>query len=224
MVKFFDISPSSSPSSSSPQPATLEICLAPGASVVRVLWHPKLQQVLCSTSSGPLRLLYDPLISKNGALLTAGRVPRKSDTSDFMLVDSTAVNPDSILNPHALPMFRDERFMKRRRGEEEKRPGDLRKPDFPANGPDRGLETMSAARKSFTETYLEGRIARSNLKDQNSREELIKYQAKIGAKSIYEGNAYAHNKGAARLAEKTLEQEKEEAEIEEKTKIRGMGV
>jgi WD40 repeat protein len=225
MLKFFDISSSanSSPSFSSslPEPATLQVDLLPGASVVRVLWHPKLQQVLCSTSAGTLRLLYDPLLSKNGALLTAGRVPRRVNASDFMCVDSTAVDEGSIINPNALPMYRDERFKKRRRGDE-KRPGELRKPDFPTNGPARGLEKVSAARKAFTHTYLEGRIARSNLKDQDSRAELIKYNKK-SASSMFEGNAYAHNKGVAQLAATTLEQEKEEAEQKEEN-LQAMGL
>ena len=90
-------------------------------------------------------------------------------------------------------------------------------PEFPSNGPARGLEKVSAARKTFTETYLKNRIAHSNLKDQDSREELIKYQAQIeSGKSVYEGGVYAHNKGVPKLAEKTLEQEKEEAEKEER--------
>ena len=221
MLKFFDISgaaddgSSLSSSASSPQPPTLEIGVAPGNSVVQVLWHARIQQVICSTSSGTLRLLYDPQLSKNGALLTAGRTSRAANASDFMSVDSTHVDPNSILNPHALPMYRDERLKRRRR--DEKRPGEVRMPDFPANGPARGLEKVSAARKTFTETYLKNRIAHSNLKDQDSREELIKYQAQIeNGKSVYEGGVYAHNKGVPKLAEKSLEQEKEEAEQEER--------
>ena len=77
-----------------------------GASLVQCAWHRELKQVLCGTSTGELRLLYDPLISKHGALLSAGRVPRKAKPSDESAnVDPPSAYPGIIINPPALPLF-----------------------------------------------------------------------------------------------------------------------
>ena len=211
MLKFFGLE------SSDP---VVEIGLAPGASVGQVLWHAALKQVLCGTSAGSMRLLYDPLLSRHGALLSAARTPRRRDPADFADRDPTAV-VGTIINPHALPMYRDDKFKKRRRGEDEVRPGDVRKPSMPTNGPGAQSTSTSRARANFTEMFMEGRLAPGkNLKDQDSREELLKYADKAGTR--YTGAAYAHNKGVPQLAAKTLEQEKQEAEAAEKKQLRGM--
>jgi hypothetical protein len=133
-----------------------------------------------------------------------------------------AVSTGIIINPCALPMFQDERYKKRPRGQEPVRPGDLRKPDpGPKSGPEANGGVVSASRKQFTDTFLTGRIAHHNLKDQDSREELIKYANKVSANQ-FTGKAYAQS-GVNVLAEKTLEQEKDDAEKEEKRKI-GLGL
>jgi WD40 repeat protein len=98
MLKFFAVEGTVD----DPAVPVLEVGLSPGSSVIQVLWHPRLNQVLCSTSAGPLKLLYDPLLSKNGALLTASRVPRRKDPSDLVNADESKAI-DIIINPHALP-------------------------------------------------------------------------------------------------------------------------
>jgi hypothetical protein len=203
MLKFF--------TADSAEPV-VQVGAAPGASVVQVVWHAKLQQIVCGTSAGPLRLFYDPLLSKHGALLTAGRVPRRSDPSDVISADPFAA-VGVIINPHALPMFQDEKYKKRRRGEEEVRPGDLRRPDRPLNGPAAQSVSQPIASKIFEEAVLEGRIKRHNLKDQDSREELLKYAASAPKRLDH----------AAPLADKTLEEENEEAKREER-RIAGLAM
>jgi len=195
----------------------LDLGVSPGSSVVQVLWHPALQQILCSTAAGPLKLLYDPLLSKHGALLSAARTPRQRDASDFVASSDPSSAVGEIINPHALPMFRDDKFKKRRR--DEPRPGELRKPNMPANGPAAQTTSQPLARKNFTEMFLEGRMKTSNLKDQDSRQELLKYATATDGRQ-YTGAAYAHNPQA--LHTKTLEQEKEELEAKEKRRLNGM--
>lgn len=198
--------------------------VADGASVIAINWHKELNQIVCSTSTGGVKLLYDPLLSRNGALLSSTRTVRKNLASGMANVDAAAaVATGIIINPCALPMYQDERYKKRPRGEEPVRPGELRKPEA---GPKGGLAgamapVVPASRKHFTETYLAGRIAHHNLKDQDSRDELIKYADKV-SNNQYTGAAYA-NSGKQVLATKTLEQEKDDAEKEEKKKI-GLGL
>jgi WD40 repeat protein len=188
----------------SPAPV-LELGIAPGASVVQVCWHSKLNQVLASTSAGPLRLFYDPLLSRHGALLTASRTPRRKDPMDYIPVAPQAVGV--IINPHALPMFRDPSQKRPRRGEEDLKPGELRRPGKPVNGPGSQTESVSRARHHFTEMFMEGRLKTSNLRDQDSRVELLKYAGR-------------EKPGERVLAETTMEQDKEDAESAAK-KARG---
>eukprot|EP00002_Diphylleia_rotans_P038625 TRINITY_DN8822_c0_g1_i2.p1 TRINITY_DN8822_c0_g1~~TRINITY_DN8822_c0_g1_i2.p1 ORF type:complete len:685 (+),score=153.64 TRINITY_DN8822_c0_g1_i2:75-2129(+) len=78
-----------------------------GASVMRVLWHPHINQIIATTSKGQAHVYYDPLLSKNGAKLCAERKPRKIDPSDDI---QELLRP--IVIPHAIlkPETRQEHF------------------------------------------------------------------------------------------------------------------
>mmetsp|Transcript_16977 Transcript_16977/g.49478 ORF Transcript_16977/g.49478 Transcript_16977/m.49478 type:complete len:138 (-) Transcript_16977:9-422(-) len=131
-----------------------------------------------------------------------------------MSTDPTAVG--EIYNPHALPMYREERMNKRKRMDRMD-PVKARIPEFPSNGPAAQDHSMPAARAKFTAAVMETRIKRHNLKDQDSRDELVKYEAKLKGQSKYTGAAYAHNQGKEKeLATKTLEEEQEEFDRERK--------
>ncbi|TPP67347.1 Gastrulation defective protein 1 like protein [Fasciola gigantica] len=47
-------------------------------SVIRVLWHHRINQVFCASSDGTANVLYDPRCSHNGALMCANRQPSSS--------------------------------------------------------------------------------------------------------------------------------------------------
>lgn len=187
-LKFFDVlnqqssTPAAATSGMPPPPSTplFEIGVAPGASVIQCLWHPELNQILCGTSTGDIKLLYDPLTSKKGALLSAGRQARKNHGSSDVMDPSQVVG--EIINPHALPMYKDPKHVKRRRGEDEVRPGELRKPGMPSNGPETQTQATSKARENFTEMFLKGRLQHHNIKDQvNERRSGSKWWAKLSA-------------------------------------------
>ena len=61
-----------------------EVNAAPGASVARVVWHSQTNQVICSTSEGSVRVMYDPAISDKGAMLSAGRSHSRLNTNMFL--------------------------------------------------------------------------------------------------------------------------------------------
>jgi hypothetical protein len=53
-----------------------------------------------SSSTGVIRVFYDPILSKKGALLSSAKpAKREMQASDFAVVGE-------IINPHALPLFR----------------------------------------------------------------------------------------------------------------------
>jgi len=61
-----------------------EVNAAPEASVARVVWHSQTNQVICSTSAGGVRVMYDPAISDKGAMLSAGRSHSRLNTNMFL--------------------------------------------------------------------------------------------------------------------------------------------
>lgn len=78
---------------------TASLCDAP---VVALAWHAGINQVAAGCGDGATRVLYNPRLSVKGALLGAKRMPKKRDMSDA--VPTAFVG--TILNPHALPLFR----------------------------------------------------------------------------------------------------------------------
>lgn len=72
------------------------------ASVIRTMWHTKLNQIFCTTSNGLVKIFYDQIHSRQGALLFAKRESRQKKANDYFI-------NMNIINPHALPMYRQER-------------------------------------------------------------------------------------------------------------------
>lgn len=73
---------------------------------VAVQWHPRINQILLGCGNrkeGTARVLYDTTLSTRGALLALGRRPRRESETDFI----ADVAP-RIINPNALPMYREE--------------------------------------------------------------------------------------------------------------------
>lgn len=61
-----------------------EVNAAPNASVVRVIWHAQTNQIMCSTSAGGVRVMYDPAISDKGAMLSSTRAHSRLSTNVFL--------------------------------------------------------------------------------------------------------------------------------------------
>ncbi|KAK7479826.1 hypothetical protein BaRGS_00028906 [Batillaria attramentaria] len=104
-----------------------------GASVVRCLWHPKLNQMVLGCGDGQVHLYYDPKKSHRGAMLCVVRKKRKAKQEEVV------VN-EHIITPYALPMFREGRPTSTRKQEEKVRkdPVKSHRPDLPVYGPGTG--------------------------------------------------------------------------------------
>ncbi|KAL3156845.1 hypothetical protein ABBQ38_001114 [Trebouxia sp. C0009 RCD-2024] len=82
-------------------------------SAVAVHWHSRLNQIFVGTgdkAGGCVRALYDPTLSERGVLLCAARKPRTKDPLDFEA-------PVVIHTPHALPMFKEAKQIRKRKSE-----------------------------------------------------------------------------------------------------------
>jgi hypothetical protein len=96
---------------------------------VSLAWHPKINHLLCGTSAGKTYAFYDPALSAKGAMLSAGARCRPRDPNDFQA-------PEGVIhNPHALPMYREEAWGKRKRRSDRKDPVKSRRPEMPHAGP-----------------------------------------------------------------------------------------
>lgn len=191
----------------------LQIGVAPESSAIQVYWHPRIKQILIGTSAGNTKVLYDPIISTKGALMSAGRRKRNKDPMDFATVGE-------IRNPHALPMYQTKlKEGKRRREKDRLDPIKSHRPDLPVSGP--GFNGRISGSYSFTQYMLKDK-AKNNIMEQDPREEILKYaeKAKEGPQLI--GTAYQNTAPVAKFAEKTLEQEQEDMEKEEEEILKGM--
>ncbi|CAI5481558.1 unnamed protein product [Closterium sp. Yama58-4] len=111
--------------------------VSPDQSVVRVLWHARLNQIFATCGdkkAGGTHILYDPTLSERGALVCVARAPRAPRPEDLC----ARVAAPAIRNPHALPMFRDEPSRKRQREKARKDPVASQRPDLPMEGPGHG--------------------------------------------------------------------------------------
>lgn len=81
---------------------------------VRVQWHPQLNQIFVGCGNkdeGSTQILYDNTLSVRGALLAVNRKARK-------VADAYVEERPVIYTPHALPLFREEPPLKRRKDKE----------------------------------------------------------------------------------------------------------
>lgn len=76
--------------------------MAPNTSVIRTLWQPKLNQIFFTLGNGAIRAFYDTEKSQRGMTMCALK-PVKYKSDSFMFAEP------QILNPHALPIFKEER-------------------------------------------------------------------------------------------------------------------
>ncbi|XP_022317933.2 WD repeat-containing protein 70-like [Crassostrea virginica] len=109
-----------------------EIAVA-DTSVVRCLWHPKLNQIVIGCGDGKARLFYDPDKSHRGAMLCMVKQPRKSK-------QVLALASQQIITPYALPMFKETKSTSTKKFEEKVRkdPVKSKRPDLPMTGPGEG--------------------------------------------------------------------------------------
>lgn len=84
------------------------------SSVVRVLWHAKINQIITGSADGNIGVYYSPTASVRGAKLSVVREPKKRAVDDYEI-------DRPIITPHALPMFKEERVRSTKRKREKLR-------------------------------------------------------------------------------------------------------
>lgn len=182
--------------------ACLTVGMKAGSSVISVKWQPKTNQIFCSMSSGLTTVLYDPRMSVKGAVITAGRAPKRvKDPTDF------AVTPE-IYNPHALKMY------KKNPVDDKRQKAELKKDPIRSKIPEKPIKGTNANNHSFffTKYVMDGRGKSNSGIDtkEDPREALLKMDQKAKDEPIFFGSAYAANQPKVKLHDRTFEEETEE--------------
>lgn len=130
------------------------------ANVVRVLWHPKINQIITGSSNGAIHVLYSPHLSTRGATLSLSRTARvKGPGEEDIELDRP------IITPHALPMYKTDepvvaggRGGKRKRERERQDPVKTLKPMPPLTGPGRGGRVGASATQHVVQGLVKDSI------------------------------------------------------------------
>jgi WD40 repeat protein len=87
-------------------PATLKpevvTPVAAGSPLISVLWHEKLNQIITGSANAETHVLYNPQISKKGAMMIMSKAPKRRHVDDdpsFTTDLSAGVSGDNISNP-----------------------------------------------------------------------------------------------------------------------------
>lgn len=165
-----------------------------------------------------IQVLYDPNLSKKGALQAAARTVRKSDGLSDLLRSraptgsaaylTSGSQSDSIITPNALPLFRDElRATRKTKDRDRKDPEKTKLPEPPINDGSIKTGAQAGAGISFSQYIVQSTnyVNNKNIAGRDPRAELFKYnEGKTYASKAYEGDVQKI------LAEKTVEEEEEE--------------
>ncbi|KAI8990292.1 WD40-repeat-containing domain protein [Pilobolus umbonatus] len=150
------------------------------SSVVKVLWHPRINQIITGSSDGVVSVFYSPIHSSRGAKLCVVKEAKKRAIDDYEI-------NRPIITPHALPMFKDDepRTTKRKIEKMRKDPIASYRPDLPVNGPGKGgrvnMNQQQAVIKSF---------AKDTTRDEDPREALLKYADLAEKEPLWVSNEY----------------------------------
>jgi len=172
-------------------------------SVIRVAWHPRINQIFATTSLGAIHVLYSPELSVRGATMAVKRTARQPRSED-----SSIIAPSAILTPNALPMFRDDAPGRGKKRKFEKDRNDAvktQKPLPPITGPGRGGRVGASA----TQHVVQG-LVQDTLRSEDPREALLKYASKEGEAKWT--NAWSKTQPRQILSKETEEEEGEREE------------
>ncbi|XP_009871726.1 PREDICTED: WD repeat-containing protein 70, partial [Apaloderma vittatum] len=164
------------------------------ASVVRCLWHPKLNQIMVGTGNGLAKVYYDPVKSQRGAKLCVVKTKRKERQAETL-------TQDYIITPHALPMFREPRQRSTRKQLEKDRldPMKSHKPEPPVAGPGRGGRVGTHG--GTLSSYIVKNIALDKTDDSNPREAILRHAKEAEENPYWVAPAYAKTQPKTVFAE-----------------------
>lgn len=155
------------------------------SSVVRCIWHPRLNQFVVGCGDGAVKLYYDEKKSHRGAKLCMARKPSKVKQMEV-------VASRQIITPYALPMFRQNRETSTKKQEEKARrdPVKSHRPDLPIYGPGEGgrLANKGGTLSQYVVQQLV--VAKEDPYENNPREAILRHAKVAEENPLYVAPAY----------------------------------
>ncbi len=106
---------------------TNSFAAASPASVISLLWHEELNQIIAGCSDGSTHVFFNPEWSKKGALYCVQKAPKKLRVDDYE-------TSRPIQTPNSLDMFKPAPSARRQREKARRDPAKSHKPEVPALG------------------------------------------------------------------------------------------
>lgn len=194
-------------------PATLKPELVtpvtPGSPLITVLWHEKLNQIITGSANAETHVLYNPKISRGGAITIMSRAPKRRyiDDDPNLTTDlSLGLSGDSIVTPgqnNGSFAARHPQVGLTASG----RSRDPRRPHIPATTP--------FSKNAPDEQKVLEHIPLSSMRDEDPREALLKYEEKAQKDPMFT-NAWKHTQPKTIYADLSDEEE----EVPDKKKVR----
>ena len=165
-----------------------------GEECLQLVWHRKLNQVVCGLRSGAVKVCFSPENSFRGALLCRDRAVRQRGLeADYTPGMGVIHNPDVEAEE-----ARTKRKKERQEGQKRKR--DLTRPDLPIQGKGYGGQLGGSAQHQMMKKLLK----LDNYVPEDPREALLKYDAAARANPQFINQAYAETQPEQQLDEAGL--------------------
>ncbi|KAH3695028.1 WD repeat-containing protein 70-like [Dreissena polymorpha] len=176
-------------------------------SVVRCIWHPRLNQFVVGCGDGKAQLYYDEHKSHRGAKLCVAKKPSKVKQMEI-------VAHRQIITPYALPMFRQQRESSTKKQEERARkdPVKSHRPDLPVYGPGSGgrLANKGGTLSQYVVQTLV--VQKEDPYEDNPREAILRHAKAAAENPIWVAPAYKKTQPVQIF--QTEEEKVEEEEIQ----------
>lgn len=180
--------------------------------VIKVLWHPKLNQIFVGCGNGIVKGYYDENRSMRGAKLCIVKSYRKKKQTEV----SGSIQ---IITPHALPMFRQEKSRSLRKQLEKDRldPMKSKRPDLPITSGQGGRVVSSGGTLS---SYVIRNLGLSKRvdDDKNPRDAILKFAKEAEENPYWIAPAYKATQPKPIFNTEDLEKEAAEEDGEPSTK------
>jgi WD repeat-containing protein 70 len=177
-------------------------------SVIRIVWHPIINQIVVGSSDYNAHILYDKQLSKKGILTTLGKEKRKRG------IEEEQIAPGEIFVPNALPIFQpkmDDKLMQYKIRKDAVKSKIPQKPDSQIGPGYRGQVGTSQTQ------YLLKQIGVTNkFNGTDAREAFLKHAKEAEENPQFVDNAYQKTQPVKYFDVSHLKDEVQEEDIEER--------
>jgi len=135
-------------------------------SIVSLIWHPEINQIICGCSDKLIHVLYNPKLSQKGVLFSVSKAPKLRRLED-------TIQNQYIMVPHALPIFKQGPSARRQREKAQADPTRAAIPEAPQLGQGVGGRLGS----SLTASIMKN-LVKHDVIDDDPRAALLKYADK----------------------------------------------